>query len=407
MSHSAAERKLAVLGSTGSIGVATLEVVECLQRNDPAGGWQITALSTHSRVDDLCRQAERVKPRYAIVSGGEVTPEQRRRLEAAGAEVLVGAEALVRVAGSQETGGTVVGAVVGAAGLPSTVAAVKAGKRVALANKESLVVAGSVVMPLAKQTGAKVLPVDSEHSAIFQAMACGRRSEVRRAVLTASGGPFRNVAREKMERATVEEALNHPTWRMGGKITIDSATLFNKAFEMIEAKWLFDLQVNEIGVVVHPQSVIHSMVEFVDGSVMAQLSPPDMKLPIQFALTWPDRCACPGPKMDWTKSASLTFEPVDREKFPAIGMAEEVIHEDGCLGAVMNAANEVAVGAFLQGGGGGGVAFGEITRTVREVIDRGTGRSWGAGLSGLMEADEWARREAESVLSRRRVVIGV
>lgn len=405
MSHLAAERKIAVLGSTGSIGVATLEVVECLARNAPEAGWQITALSTHSRVDELCGQVERVRPKYAVVSGAEVSKDQRKRMEAAGAQVLLGSDALTEVAGSSETGGTVVGAVVGAAGLPSTVAAVKAGKRVALANKESLVVAGSVVMPLSKQTGAKVLPVDSEHSAIFQAMACGRRHEVRRAVLTASGGPFRTVPREKMECATVEEALNHPTWRMGGKITIDSATLFNKAFEMIEAKWLFDLSVDEIGVVVHPQSVIHSMVEFVDGSVMAQLSPPDMKLPIQFALTWPDRCACPGPKMDWSRPASLTFEPVDREKFPAIAMAEEVIRQDGCLGSIMNAANETAVGAFLKGE----TEFGAISRTVREVMDRSFAHRWPDSLSGLMESDRWARAEAARVLAKGKalsVVIG-
>lgn len=407
-------RSIAVFGSTGSIGTATLDVMRCLARSDPA--WKVTALSTHSRVTDLVAQVEEFKPRFAVVTGPEPAAEHRARIRAAGTELLLGPSALAHVAGDASSG-TVVGSIVGAAGLPAVVEAVRRGKRVALANKESLVVAGAVVMPLARATGSEILPVDSEHSAIFQAMACGRRQDVRRVILTASGGPFRTASAADIDNATVEQALNHPTWRMGGKITIDSATLFNKAFELIEARWLFDLHAHEIDVVVHPQSVVHSMVEFVDGSTLAQLSPPDMKLPIQYALTWPARSPCPGDGgrgVDWTRAHSLTFEPPDRTRFPSIDIAYEVVKSsDLTLGAVVNAANEVAVGAFLAGR----CRFGAITRTVRTVLDRhlasasplkappldgATQATFDTLLDGLIDADRRARDETQYLLAALR-----
>lgn len=392
------EKHVAIFGSTGSIGVSALDVLSCLGADRLGGGggeneWRVTALSTHSRVEDLALQVERFRPKYVVVTGEEPSVGWRRRVEGMGAKVLLGVEGMKFVAGSGECGGTVLAAVVGAAGLPAVVEAVRVGKKVALANKESLVVAGSVVMPLAKKSGAKILPVDSEHSAIFQAMSCGRREEVKKVILTASGGPFRTASREVMENATVEEALNHPTWRMGGKITIDSATLFNKAFELIEAKWLFDLKGEEIEVVVHPQSLIHSMVEFVDGNVMAQLSPPDMRTPIQYALTYPERFECPCRRFDWGARMNMTFEPPDRAKFVALDLAYEVAEKCGTSGAVINAANEVAVGAFLKGE----VKFGAISETVQEVMGR-MRLVESPSLEELMEADRWAREEADRVL---------
>jgi 1-deoxy-D-xylulose-5-phosphate reductoisomerase len=254
---------------------------------------------------------------------------------------------------------------VGAAGLEGTWAALEAGKTVALANKETLVVAGPLVMDLARRRGATILPVDSEHSAIFQAMASGRPREVRRVILTSSGGPFRGRSARELAGVTPEEALRHPTWKMGPKISIDSATLMNKALEVIEARWLFGLEPDQIEVVVHPESVVHSMVEFVDGSVVAQLSPPDMKLPIQYAFTYPDRVEGRCPRLDLARPMALHFEPPDRETFPALDLGFEVMRRAGTAGAALNAANEAAVGRFL----GGEIGFLDIPRACRAALD--------------------------------------
>jgi 1-deoxy-D-xylulose-5-phosphate reductoisomerase len=290
----------------------------------------------------------------------------------------------------------VVAAVVGAAGLPAVLAAVEAGKTLALANKESLVVAGSILVPLARKNNVQILPVDSEHSAVFQAMAAGRLSEVRRVILTASGGPFRKTPLEQMRKATLADALNHPTWRMGSKITIDSATMFNKALEIIEACWLFDLPPDKVAVVVHPESVVHSMVEFVDGSVIAQLSPPDMKTPIQYALTYPERKDGCGKRLDLSRSFALHFEPPDPQRFPALAMAYQTAERSGDAGAVLNAANETAVAAFMAGR----IAFGEISDVVQRTI---TGHSLTPGkeLDDLLEADRKARVAASALIERR------
>jgi 1-deoxy-D-xylulose-5-phosphate reductoisomerase len=282
----------------------------------------------------------------------------------------------------------VLAAIVGSAGLTGTWAAVDAGKTVALANKETLVMAGPQVMRRARERGATILPVDSEHSAVFQAIQCGRRSEIKRIILTASGGPFRNSSRIEMERATVTEALSHPTWQMGKKITIDSATMMNKALEIVEARWLFDLAPEQIDVVVHPQSIVHSLVEFVDGSTIAQLSPPDMKLPIQYALTWPDRAPSPARKLDLAQSLQLDFEPPDEERFPALRLGREVAAAGGTAGAVMNAANEAAVASFLAGE----MSFTEIVPACRAVLESHT-FSAEPTLDELLKLDAWARQE--------------
>ena len=279
-------------------------------------------------------------------------------------------------------------AIVGSAGLQGTWAALEAGKRVALANKESLVVAGPLVMQLAREKHSQILPVDSEHSAVFQALQAGRREEVRRIILTASGGPFRTRSTEQLSRVSVAEALAHPTWDMGPKITIDSATLMNKALEIIEARWLFDLRSDQIDVVIHPQSIVHSMVEFVDGSVIAQMSPPDMKLPIQYALTWPDRCEGVSPKLDWRKSLELRFEPPDFERFGALELGLEVARQGGTAGAVLNGANEAAVAAFLDQR----LGFHQIVPACRDIL-RNHHFDPNPTLARVLELDRWARQE--------------
>jgi 1-deoxy-D-xylulose-5-phosphate reductoisomerase len=276
---------------------------------------------------------------------------------------------------------------------------VRAGKTLALANKESLVLGGSLLIAEARKRDAVILPVDSEHSAIFQAMLSGRREEVRRVILTASGGPFRCATLEQIEKATLAEALNHPTWRMGNKITIDSATMFNKALEIIEACWLFDLPGEQVEVVVHPESVVHSMVEFIDGSVIAQLSPPDMRTPIQYALTYPDRSDGISRRLDLTQAFSLNFQPPDPQRFPALRLAYEVARRAGTLGAVMNAANEAAVEAFIAAK----IPFGEISRVV-ELTMREHRLQASPTLDDLQEADGWARKNVRSILAERATV---
>jgi 1-deoxy-D-xylulose-5-phosphate reductoisomerase len=308
-------------------------------------------------------------------------------------EVLVGQQAVVDVVTHPDVD-IVLSAIVGRAGLEGTWAAVAAGKRVALANKETLVMAGPLVMELAAQTGAEVIPVDSEHSAVFQAIQAGGRQFVRRVILTASGGPFRNRPAEELTQVTVDEALQHPTWQMGKKITIDSATLMNKALEVIEARWLFDLQPEQIGVLIHPQSIVHALVEFVDGSVLGQMSPPDMRLPIQLALTWPQRQESPALKLDWTQTLRLEFQPPDLERFPALALGMEVARLGGTAGAVLNAANEVAVEAFLRGQ----IRFTDIVPLCRRALEQHPFEPY-PSLERLLELDRWTREEVSRWLT--------
>lgn len=371
-----------MLGSTGSIGTSCLDVVRAL-----APRFQIEALCAGSRWELLKQQAWEFRPRRAVLADQNVRTSLNGCHLPSETELSFGADEVERMASLPEVQ-TVVCGIVGAAGLRGTWAAVEAGKRVALANKETLVVAGPLVVEKARERGAELIPVDSEHSAIFQALRSGNPSEVKRIVLTASGGPFRTWTQSRLEQVTPDQALAHPTWRMGKKITIDSATLMNKALEVIEARWLFGLNADQIEVVIHPQSIIHSFVEFVDGSVIAQLSPPDMKLPIQYALTYPERVSGELPRMDWTRNFQLTFEPPDRERFPALELGFEVVRRGGTTGAVLNAANEVAVERFLSGE----LRFVDIPKACREVLSQHHFESH-PSLETLFQLDRWAREE--------------
>ncbi|QDV23330.1 1-deoxy-D-xylulose-5-phosphate reductoisomerase [Aureliella helgolandensis] len=376
------KNSIAVLGATGSIGAATLEVVREL--GEP---WHLWGASAHSRILELAGTLQDFQPHYMVATCAEAARGCDRSRLPPGCELLVGPDALVRLAQDPSVD-TVVAAIVGSAGLMSTLAAAQAGKRLALANKETLVVAGGLVTDALRQSGGEMVPVDSEHSAIFQALQAGSKREVERIVLTASGGPFRTWTSAQMADASVEDALAHPTWQMGRKISIDSATMMNKALEVIEARWLFDLPADKISVVVHPQSIIHSFVEFTDGSVLAQLSPPDMRLPIQYALTYPDRIACPCPKMDWRQPWTLDLEPADEERFPALELGWEVAKRGGTCGVVVNAANEAAVELFLSGE----LRFPEIVAGCRRILDQHH-YTPSPGLDELMRLDRWAREE--------------
>jgi 1-deoxy-D-xylulose-5-phosphate reductoisomerase len=347
----------------------------------------VAALTAHGSTDLLAEQAVAVRPPRIVVTDPEAAGRQDWSALPAGVELLVGPEALARVARDPEVD-IVVSAIVGTAGLRATWAALEAGKTVALANKESLVAGGPLITRLAAERNARLLPVDSEHSAVFQAMQAGRRAEVRRVVLTASGGPFRTYTAEQLAQVTIEEALAHPTWDMGPKITVDSATLMNKALEIIEARWLFDLSADQIGVMIHPQSIVHSMVEYKDGSVIAQLSPPDMKLPIQYALTWPHRCESVAEKLDWSRAMELQFEPPDFERFGALRLGLEVARRGGTAGAVLNGANEAAVAAFLSAQ----LAFHEIVPAVDSVLQNHNFDP-DPTLEEVFELDRWARQE--------------
>jgi 1-deoxy-D-xylulose-5-phosphate reductoisomerase len=371
-----------VLGSTGSIGRSALEVVAASD-----GALTAIALSAHGSTAALLEQAKRFKPRWVVATDCVAARKQDWSGLPAECELLVGPEALNRIV-ADEIVDTVLAAIVGSAGLRSTWAAVAAGKTIALANKETLVVAGPLVMSLAAKSGATILPVDSEHSAVFQSLQSGQRNEVRRIVLTASGGPFLRYTPEKLARVTVEEALKHPNWSMGPKITIDSATMMNKALEIIEARWLFDFAPEQIDVVVHPQSIVHSLVEFVDGSVIAQLSPPDMKLPIQYALTYPRRQPGPAARLDFSRMLELNFEPADAKRFEALELGHQAARAGGTTGAVLNAANEVAVELFLSGR----IGFTKIVPACRIVMERHAFDP-SPSLDRLLELDAWAREE--------------
>ena len=386
-------KRIAILGSTGSIGTNTLDVIENL-----GPGYRAVALSAHSQADKLLEQVRQYRPAAVALTCEAPDESLLKSLRSTGAEVYAGPASMEKLV-SRDDVDTVVAAVVGAAGLPAVLAAVRAGKTLALANKESLVVAGSLLVPEARRRKVPILPVDSEHSAVFQAIQCGRQHEVSRVILTASGGPFRNAPADFIENATLEDALKHPTWRMGNKITIDSATMFNKALELIEACWLFDLPPEKVEVVIHPESVVHSMVEFVDGSAIAQLSPPDMRTPIQYALTYPQRLAGRAKRLNLTQKFALNFEPPDPARFPALRLAYDVARMGGTAGAVLNAANEAAVAAFTARE----IPFGEISRLVELTIDRHRDRlQQNPSLSDLLEADRWAREAVRGAIGGRR-----
>jgi len=374
--------RVAVLGSTGSIGTSTLDVIASAE-----GRFEAWLLAAHTSVAPLIEQARRFRPAWVVVVDEAAAATLNPADVPSGTRLAVGASALEDLVASDEVD-RVVSAIVGAAGLRSTWAAVTAGKTVALANKETLVMAGPLVMAEARRRGATILPVDSEHSAIHQALQSGRVDEVRRIVLTASGGPFRRRPKATLADVTPDEALRHPTWSMGRKITIDSATMMNKALELIEARWLFEVPAEKLAVLVHPQSIVHSLVEFIDGSVIAQLSPPDMRLPIQYALTHPARTDGPARRIDFTSTMTLEFEPPDLERFPAVGLGHAAAARGGTAGAVLNAANEEAVAGFLAGR----LRFTDIAAVCAEVLERHPFDAT-PSLDEVVRLDEWARQE--------------
>ena len=376
---------VAVLGSTGSIGTSTLEVLA-----GSAGRFRPHLLAAHSSVAAILEQAHQCRPAWVVVTDPAAAATIGTGALPVGTRLAVGPEALDELVADPAID-RVVSAIVGAAGLRSTLAALEAGKTVALANKETLVMAGPLVMRLAAARGATLLPVDSEHSAIHQALRSGTSDEVVRIILTASGGPFRTRSRESLQTVTREEALRHPTWSMGPKITIDSATMMNKALELIEARWLFGCPAEKLAVVVHPQSVVHSLVEFIDGSVMAQMGPPDMKLPIQYALSYPARHDGPARRLDFTQGLRLDFEPPDPVRFPALRLGHEAAARGGSCGAVLNAANEEAVRGFLAGE----IRFTDIADMCSRVLDEHEYQA-DPSLDDIRRLDVWARHPSHA-----------
>ncbi len=377
-------KNVVLLGSTGSIGTSTLKVAE-----DLPDRIRLVGLAAGNNAQRLFEQAQKFKPEAVSISD----PAKARELQTGlgtHPRVFTGDDGLLQLA-TLPSADIVLIAIVGTAGLQPALAAIRAGKDIAVASKEILVMAGEIVMQEARRQGVRVLPVDSEHAAIFQCLEGKAPASVRRLWLTASGGPFRRTPKEEFPAITVERALKHPSWVMGNKITIDSATLFNKGLEMIEARWLFDVEMSRVGVVVHPQSVIHSMVEFVDGSLLAQLSTPDMCLPIQYALTYPERVSSERVQTDFTQIGTLTFEAPDPERFPALNLARRAGETGGTLPAVLNAANEVAVEAFCQRR----IRFPGISETVARVMDRHQPVAH-PDLPQILEADAWARAAARA-----------
>jgi len=374
-------KSITLLGATGSIGLRTLDLVSSFPEEFSVAGLAARG-SNVERVADLCKK---YSPRVVALLEADALDQLARLLPAPRPELLAGPEGLVALARDVKAD-IVVSALVGGAGLLPTMAAIQAGRTVALANKETLVMAGRLMTAAARARGVKLLPVDSEHSAIFQCLQGHNRSEVRRILLTASGGPFRTMKAQDLAQVTVAEALNHPTWRMGAKITVDSATLMNKGLEVIEARWLFDVAAEQVQVVVHPQSVIHSMVEYVDGSVIAQLGVPDMGIPILYALTYPRRLPCPADRLDLTRVGALTFEEPDVERLPCLALARRALLEGGCAPVILNAANEVAVAAFLDGR----IRFTQIPELIAEALARVPARALD-GIDTCVDVDTRTR----------------
>ena len=379
------QENIAILGSTGSIGKNSIEVIA----NFP-DQFKVSYLTVNNNIDALCDQVRRFKPKGVVVLDRNSAAECKKRFDGA-TEVLVGEEGLEEIVQRNDVD-VVISSLVGFAGLKPTIAAIRAKKKIALANKETLVVAGEIIMRLVKETGGILIPVDSEHSAIFQCLVGESGSSVAKIILTASGGPFLNTPKDMLKKVSVEQALHHPNWKMGNKVTIDSATLMNKGMEVIEARWLFGIPPERIDVVIHPQSIIHSMVEFIDGSVKAQLGMPDMKIPIQYALTYPERAASNVARVDFTKLREMTFFPPDIERFQCLRLAYDALNEGGTMPAALNAANEIAVRRFLEGK----IAFQQIPETICRTMEHHnvTGRPT---LDDIIAADASARRFAESI----------
>lgn len=385
-------KSISVLGSTGSIGRQTLDVVSRFPDK-----FRIVGLAAGQNICLLKEQIQKFKPRVVSVQDMKDSSLLRRELHSEYTEILWGERGADAVAAHPDAD-LVVSAMVGASGLMPTLSAVKSGKNVALANKEVLVMAGGIFTKEAAKRGVKILPLDSEHSALFQAMGNSKKEFVKRLILTASGGPFLNTPKEKLEDVTVESALNHPTWKMGRKITVDSATLINKGLEVIEARWLFGVPPEMISVWIHPQSVVHSMVEYIDGSVIAQMSVPDMRIPIAYALSYPERISLKCKKASPKTFGELTFQDADFDRFPALGLAYEALAKGGTMPAVMNAANEIAVNAFLEGR----LKFSGIVELVKQVMELHTPLS-GDTIEEVLDSDAWARKASNLMIDQPRI----
>jgi len=381
-------KNLTILGSTGSIGVSTLQIVEAF----PAE-YRVVAMTAGKNIDLLAQQVIKHRPQLVAVTNEEGAERLAAHLKEVDVQILCGVEGLIRCA-TLAAADMVVAAIVGAAGLVPTLAAVKAGKDIALANKETLVTAGSLVMDEVARQGVRMIPVDSEHSAIFQSLAGQRNEDVRRLILTASGGPFRTRSLQQLQAVTPDDALAHPNWEMGRKISIDSATMMNKGLEVIEAHWLFNLPADRIDVHIHPESIIHSMVEYQDGAIMAQLGVPDMKTPIAYALSWPKRLPLDLEPLDLCRAGRLSFEKPDDQRFPCLRLAYEALTAGGTIPAVMNAANEVAVEAFLQNR----LTFLGIPKVIEAVMARHD-REELINIDRVMLADLWGRQEARRLIA--------
>ncbi len=376
---------ISIIGSTGSIGRQTLEAAKNL-------GIRVAALSANSNINLLEKQVHEFKPDIVSVGNRELAKEMSNRLQGTGVEVQWGQDGMKRVVEHSEAD-TVVTSVVGTAGLIPTMHAIRHKKNIALANKETLVTAGQLVMEEAKRNNVNIFPVDSEHSAIYQCLLGNKDKQVEKIIITASGGPFRGKKIEELKNITPVQALKHPNWSMGNKITIDSATLMNKGLEVIEAKWLFERELDSIQVLVHPQSIIHSMVQYVDGSVLAQLGSPDMRIPIQLALTYPDRCQNDFNKLDFLKCPPLTFEEPDIDTFKCLSLAYKSLEIGGTMPATMNAANEIAVAAFLDNR----IGFTEIANTIEQVMQKHNVNICPC-LDDIIEVDRWARATAKQLI---------
>ncbi|MZH04066.1 MAG: 1-deoxy-D-xylulose-5-phosphate reductoisomerase [Nitrospinae bacterium] len=380
-------KKISLLGSTGSIGVSTLDVVE---RNPES--FQILALSAGSNVDLFAEQIRKFKPQIAALFDSEKVSLLKEKISDLDVEVLSGEKGMVSVATHPEVD-VVVSGVVGSAGLLPAIHALKAGKNLALANKETLVIAGELVLKEAEKTNSQIIPIDSEHSAIFQALNGEKQERIKKIILTASGGPFRAYSLDQMENIKVKDALNHPNWDMGSKITIDSSTMMNKGLEYIEAKWLFGIE-TPVEIIVHAQSIIHSMIEFVDTSIMAQLGIPDMRVPIAYALSYPDRFECDLPSLDLATMGNLTFEAPDFERFPCLQLAIDAMDIGKTMPAVLNAANEIAVQAFLDEL----IPYKDIAELIRMVMQNHSPSPLNE-LQDVLDADQWAREETTKLIT--------
>jgi len=384
-------KRLSILGSTGSIGVNTLHIVSQFPER-----FEVISLSAGRNSKLLKQQILQFRPKIVSVLNKELSETLRSELSHVPVEIVHGVEGLIQVATHPEVD-QVVSAIVGAVGLIPTLAAIKTGKPIALANKETLVMAGKIVMEEAKQNHVQILPVDSEHSAIFQALLGHRKEDIHRLILTASGGPFLNFPPSRLQEVTVKEALHHPRWEMGKKITIDSASLMNKGLEVIEAHWLFDIPIERIGILIHPQSVVHSMVEYVDGSMVAQMGIPDMRIPISYALSFPERLPLDLPRLDLSRNGVLNFHEPDLERFPCLKLAYQALRTGETMPAVLNAANEIAVNAFLEGS----LKFTEIPRCVQRVMGEHEVKTVHT-VEDILKADHWARERSKAILERGR-----